>query len=74
MQLLGIEDLRFHDLRHEGTSRLFELGHDIPRVAQHTGHRSWQNLQRYTHLTDHGVVDKYKGWNWLPELPVEAEG
>lgn len=26
MQLLGIEDLRFHDLRHEGISRLFENG------------------------------------------------
>ena len=29
--LLGIEDLHFHDLRHEGVSRLFEMDWDIPR-------------------------------------------
>ena len=27
--ILGIDDLRFHDLRHEGVSRLFELGWNI---------------------------------------------
>lgn len=61
-RLLGIKDLRFHDLRHEGASHLFELGHDIPRVASVTGHRSWQGLQRYTHLHDLGTVDKYDSW------------
>lgn len=65
-QVLGIENLRFHDLRHEGTSRLFELGWTIPQVATVTGHRSWQNLKRYTHLQGHKPVDKYKGWKWLP--------
>ncbi len=28
VKFLGIEDLRFHDLRHEGISRLFEIGKD----------------------------------------------
>lgn len=46
----GIEDLRFHDLRHEGVSRLFEAGFDIPQVAKVSGHKSWKHLQRYTHL------------------------
>lgn len=62
-ELLGIEDLRFHDLRHEGVSRLFEMGWDIPRVASVSGHRSWQTLVRYTHLEKEG--DKYEGWPWL---------
>ncbi len=31
--LLDIEDLHFHDFRHEGTSRLFEFGRNIPHVA-----------------------------------------
>ena len=31
----GIEDLRFHDLRHEATTRLFEKGLNIMEVAQH---------------------------------------
>lgn len=43
-------DLHFHDLRHEGTSRLFEEGHDIPQVALVTGHRKWDHLRRYTNL------------------------
>jgi integrase len=30
---LKIEDLHFHDLRHEGTSRLFEAGLTIEKVA-----------------------------------------
>lgn len=31
--LLGADNLDFHDLRHEGVSRLFEMDWDIPRVA-----------------------------------------
>jgi integrase/uncharacterized protein (DUF433 family) len=47
---LKIADLHFHDLRHEGTSRLFEAGFDIPRVALVTGHKDWKMLRRYTNL------------------------
>ncbi|MGH1371173.1 MAG: tyrosine-type recombinase/integrase [Cellvibrionaceae bacterium] len=61
-KLLGIEDLRFHDLRHEAASHMFELGWDIPKVAGVTGHRSWSSLQRYTHIHEHGVVDRYAEW------------
>ena len=67
-KVLGIEDLRFHDLRHEGVSRLFELGFSIPQAASVSGHRSWQSLQRYTHLSQSG--DKYGGWNWVEELTI----
>jgi integrase len=47
---LGIPDLHFHDLRHEGISQLFEQGFDIPRVALVSGHKSWANLNRYAQL------------------------
>jgi integrase len=47
---LEIEDLRFHDLRHEATSRLFEAGFTIEQVALVTGHKDWKNLRRYTNL------------------------
>jgi len=47
---LGINDLRFHDLRHDGTSRLFEAGYQIQEVAIFTGHRDWGMLRRYTNL------------------------
>jgi integrase len=59
---LGIDDLHFHDLRHDGISRLFEMGWNIPRVACVSGHRSWSSLKRYTHLRQDG--DKYKDWAW----------
>jgi integrase len=49
-QDLNIEDLHFHDLRHEGTSRLFEAGFAIQQVALVTGHKDWKMLRRYTHL------------------------
>ena len=47
---LEIFGLRFHDLRHEGTSRLFEAGYQIHEVALVTGHRDWGQLRRYTQL------------------------
>jgi len=49
-KMLGIEGLRFHDLRHEATCRLFESGYQIHEVAHFTGHRSWATLKRYTNL------------------------
>jgi integrase len=61
-KILGVEDLRFHDLRHEGISRLFELGRTIPQAAAVSGHRSWASLKRYTHLRQAG--DKYANWKW----------
>jgi integrase len=47
---LKIDDLHFHDLRHEGTSRLFEAGFSIEEVSLVTGHKDWKMLRRYTHL------------------------
>jgi len=61
-KVLGIDDLHFHDLRHDGVSRLFEMGKTIPQAASVSGHRSWQNLKRYTHLRQTG--DKYTEWKW----------
>jgi len=49
-QALCIDDLRLHDLRHEGTRRLFEMGYQIQEVAVFTGHRNWNQLRRYTQI------------------------
>lgn len=46
----GITGLRFHDLRHEATSRLFEKGLNPMEAASVTGHKTLQMLKRYTHL------------------------
>jgi len=49
-KVLGIIDLHFHDLRHEGTSRLFELGLSIQQVQLITLHSTWSTLQRYSNM------------------------
>jgi integrase len=59
---LGIEDLHFHDLRHEACSRLFELGTlDVMEVAAISGHKSLAMLKRYTHLKAQRLVRKLEG-------------
>lgn len=45
----GINDLHFHDLRHEAISRFFELGLTVPEVASISGHRDMRMLMRYAH-------------------------
>ena len=45
-----VKDLRFHDLRHEGTTRFFEMGLNVMEVATITGHKDLKMLNRYTHL------------------------
>lgn len=54
-----LEDLRFHDLRHESTSRFFEMGKlDIMEIASITGHKTLQMLKRYTHLRAEDLAQK----------------
>lgn len=45
-----IDDFRFHDLRHEATSRFFEKGLNVVEVASITGHKDLKMLSNYTHL------------------------
>ncbi len=52
-----LKDLRFHDLRHEATSRLFEKGLNPMQVAAITGHKTLQMLKRYTHLRAEDLVE-----------------
>ena len=46
----GIDDLRFHDLRHEAATRLAEQGLTIPQIQQYTLHDDWNSLKRYVNL------------------------
>jgi len=56
-RVLRIDDLHFHDLRHEGTSRLFEAGFRIEQVSLVTGHKDWKMLRRYTHVKPKSLHD-----------------
>ncbi len=54
----GIENLHFHDLRHEAIIRFFEKGLTVPEVALISGHRDYRMLFRYTHLRAEDIVAK----------------
>jgi len=59
---LEIEDLRWHDLRHEAISRLFESGKlDWMEVAHISGHKDLSMLKRYTHLKAEKIREKLQG-------------
>jgi integrase len=62
-----IENLHFHDLRHEAISRLFELGLTVPEVAQISGHRTLGMLMRYAHANNTAVRAKLG----IGELPAD---
>ena len=55
---LNIDNLHFHDLRHEATSRLFEKGLNPVEVATITGHKDTRMLMRYTHLRAEDLVGR----------------
>jgi integrase len=54
----GLENLHFHDLRHEATSRFFEKGLNPVEVATITGHKDTRMLMRYTHLRAEDLVKR----------------
>lgn len=49
-KMLGITDLRFHDLRHTAVTRLFGRGYQVHEVPAFSLHRSWVTLKRYTNI------------------------
>lgn len=55
---VGINDFRFHDLRHEAVSRFVEAGFSDQEVSAISGHKSMQMLKRYTHLRAEDLVEK----------------
>jgi len=65
-KLLEIDDLHFHDLRHEGVSWLFGNGMTIPIAAKVSGHRTWKSLQRYSQIET--MKDDYENWKWWPAI------
>jgi len=55
----GIDDLHFHDLRHEATSRLAESGFfTLVELQAITGHRDTRMLLRYSHLCATKLAEK----------------
>jgi integrase len=52
----GIDDLRFHDLRHTTASYLAQQGASLLEIADTLGHRTMAMVKRYSHLTQKNKV------------------
>lgn len=48
-KLAGVENLRFHDLRHTGATRMVAAGVPLPVVKQILNHANIQTTMRYAH-------------------------
>lgn len=47
----GLEDFRFHDLRHTAATRMAEAGVDVFTIAAILGHKDIKTTARYAHAT-----------------------
>jgi integrase len=59
----GIEDFRWHDLRHDFCSKLFQGGETLGNVAELAGHKDLDTTRRYSHMnveTKRKVIAKLK--------------
>jgi integrase len=57
----GIEDFKFHDLRHTCASYLAMNGASLAEIAEVLGHKTLAMVKRYTHLAEQhtlGVVER----------------
>src|SRR5206468_7987777 len=60
----GIENFRFHDLRHSCGSALVQNGANLAEVATLLGHKGLQMTLRYSHVSNAGtssLVDRVMG-------------
>jgi len=51
LERAGIENFRFHDLRHSAASYLAMSGATLAEIAEVLGHKTLQMVKRYSHLT-----------------------
>ena len=56
----NVNNLRFHDLRHEALSRMTEKGLNPLELAEISGHKQLQQLKNYVHLNNLNFFKKIK--------------
>jgi len=52
LKIAGIEDFKFHDLRHSAASYLAMNGASLAEIAEVLGHKTLQMVKRYAHLSE----------------------
>ncbi|MDT8440648.1 MAG: site-specific integrase [Desulfuromonadales bacterium] len=52
VKMAGLDDFRFHDLRHTAASYLAMSNATVAEIAEILGHKTFQMVKRYSHLSD----------------------
>lgn len=52
LKVAGIDDFKFHDLRHSAASYLAMNGASLAEIAEVLGHKTLQMVKRYAHLSE----------------------
>jgi integrase len=52
LKISGIDDFKFHDLRHSAASYLAMNGASLAEIAEVLGHKTLQMVKRYAHLSE----------------------
>lgn len=65
----GLDDWRFHDLRHDYASNIGRKGASESQIAAALGHKSWAMARRYTHISPDALADMMRD---LIEPPADT--
>ena len=75
---LGLNNLTFHDLRHDAASTLTMAGVPLRSVAEILGHRDMRMTARYAHLSPQHLRDAMRALDAPsaagPSAPAEVAG
>ncbi len=67
----GLDDVRFHDLRHTFARHLVMAGVDLTSVKELLGHKSTKMTERYSHLSPKHKADAARVLDALPSDALE---
>ncbi|HWS90571.1 MAG TPA: tyrosine-type recombinase/integrase [Pyrinomonadaceae bacterium] len=68
----GLDDLRFHDLRHTHGSRLDELGFSLAKIGAQLGHTVMQTTLRYVNRDRAGVKQIASALDSYNAIPLQT--
>lgn len=67
----GIEDFRFHDLRHTFATRMLRKTGNLKLVSRLLGHTTIETTMRYAHVLDSDLRDGLEGYSVTGSVPKE---